>query len=160
MLSPNLIQLITFCYCVSSYKIIVHGSQASRILCVTPERSNRSYYYDPKLQNVTECNTLAYYMKNHFMYFKSYETYIFQHGYHTPLDDYYFEIKNVKHLTLTGPDLTEHNNRAIIDCNECPSALSSISCQTSSSPISPSLLVLANTAPANGAVCTTLRLVH
>ena len=90
--------------------------QANKIFCVIAKNSNDQSCKD---YNLTESNTLAHYM-NSSKYFKSYETYIFQHGYHHPLYDIIeFNISEVKHLTLTGShqEKSPTPERAIIDCN-------------------------------------------
>ena len=71
---------------------------------------NLCQHYD-----ATEFHTLAHYMENHYNYFKSYETYVFHPGQHTPLGTGTLNITNVTKLTFTG--MIGVANPAIINCN-------------------------------------------
>ena len=89
------------------------ADQASKVFCVVQESNNIN---DDACQpyNPTECHPLVYYMNYSSKYFKSYETYVFQHGQHTPLDRFTLKIINVTNLTLTGSDTAKSS---VIDCN-------------------------------------------
>ena len=90
--------------------------QVHKIFCVIANDSNDHSCAD---YNLTESNPLAHYM-NSSKYFKSYETYLFQRGYHHPFYDIIeFNISQVENLTLTGLDQEAESatGRAVIDCN-------------------------------------------
>ena len=54
-------------------------------------------------------------------YFKSYQIYVFESGYHTPIKNFTLAVNRVTNLTLTGAGLQDNqvssSKRAVIDCN-------------------------------------------
>lgn len=90
--------------------------------CLTPGKfycvSEMNSYDDLcRHYNSTESHTLAYYMNNSWRFFESHDTYVFQHGQHTPLDHVILDISNVTNLSLIGPGEAEGTKTAIINCN-------------------------------------------
>ena len=69
--------------------------------------------------NSSEYHTLAYYLNHSSKYFKSYQTYVFEDGNHTPTDNSTLIISGVIHLTLIGEgvDTANSSRRAVVDCN-------------------------------------------
>ena len=116
MTPSSLIQLVGILYLAlfSCSGGSTNATKSITIYCVVlPSRMNNvceSY-------NFTEKNTLQHYMKNKSKYFRSYETYVFEGGSHTPPHHYNLEISEVTNLTLTGNNLAESSKKAIIECN-------------------------------------------
>ena len=82
----------------------------NKIFCVGNNSSFCQNY------NYSEHHILAYYLNHSSKYFKSYETYIFQPGKHSLLNNIgILNVTNVTNLTLTG--LTDGSKAAIIDCD-------------------------------------------
>ena len=106
------------CSCAGGESISEDSETQSEVFCVT-----LTEYSD--LENVcqgynsTENHTLAYYLTHSSVYFKSYQTYVFEYGYHTPLDNVTLQIRSVTNLTLTGLELDRANSSrmSVIDCN-------------------------------------------
>ena len=82
----------------------------NNVLCVSNNNHRLCHDY-----NASEYHTLAYYMNHSSEYFKSFETYIFQPGKHTPLNTSTLNFTNVTNLTLIG--LNDEASAAIVDCN-------------------------------------------
>ena len=90
------------------------GGQTPGKFCVSESNSNDGLCHQ---HNSVESHTLAYYMNNSQHYFNSYDTYVFQHGQHTPLDQLILHIRNVTNLSLIGPGKAEGSKPAVINCN-------------------------------------------
>ena len=113
MSSGRLLALLgMFCLTCSSDSSRKVAHQVSEVFCVSQESDNSRHN-----QDFTECYTLAYYMSHSSEYFKSHETYVFQHGHHNPLDQFMLNISNVTNLTFVGPDKEKTSEAAVIDCN-------------------------------------------
>lgn len=86
----------------------------SKVFCVTSNISN--YGGHPcHGYNSTEYHTLDYYMVHNSSYFKSYHTYVFDYGHHTPRDKFTLEIRKVRYLSFVG--VTLDKTKAVIDCD-------------------------------------------
>ena len=91
------------------------------VFCVTtPVRVTTANEFIPcQGRNSSEYHTLAYYMNHSSEYFKSYQTYVFEYGNHTPTNNFTLKISGVAHLTLTGENMDRANSfkRAVVDCS-------------------------------------------
>ena len=103
--------LIVTLYCANVY----HSKDNFKLFIVVSETYSDVTNEECKLQSASECNTLAYFMNYSSNYFKPNETYLFQAGTHTPLDNSTVNVTDVSNLTLCGPTLT--NESALINCS-------------------------------------------
>ena len=101
--------IIHFC-CIS----VASTQLVNNVFCVT-----QNNYSDKACQgyNSSEYHDLLYYMNHNVEYFKSNQTYIFEHGKHSPLDNFTLKIKHKRNLVLVGQGEVERSEAAIIDCN-------------------------------------------
>ena len=112
-----------FYTCVCHFIPISGSNQNNEVFCVTTQAhddnssSCRGY-------NVSEYHTLSYYMNHSFEYFKSYQTYVLEYGYHTPIDNFTLVVNGTTDLVITGEDRVRANSlkEAIVDCNGRASA--------------------------------------
>ena len=116
MLPNSLLQFvgivyITLCSCSGGFTLS-SGAKIITFYCVisTSNSDNPCQGY-----NFTEKNTLYNYMMNYSEYFKSYETYVFERGSHTP--HHQLRISNVTNLTLMGTNMGQSFEKVVIDCN-------------------------------------------
>lgn len=110
-----LLFIISINCCASDIDIHSHDGR-SKVFCVAEVSYNR----DELCQhyNSTEYHTLTYYLTNSFKYFKSYETYIFQHDHHIPPDNFTLNISSVANLSFVGVGTTgTAQGVSVIDCN-------------------------------------------
>lgn len=121
--------LILFCCLI--YTAVSDGitseSESSKkveVFCVTSSSSSSTAAGNEVVpcqgHNSSEHHTLAYYMNHSSEYFKSYQTYIFEHGTHTTINNFSLKIHGVANLALVGEgmDGTYLSKGAVVDCNE------------------------------------------
>ena len=119
-------------YMYLSFFHYIHYSTGGAIIpttvfCIISSTSNNSDHTPCEaFDSSAEYHTLAYYMNHSSDYFRSYQTYVFDSGYHTPTVNFTLQIRRVKNLTLTGPNevLLRPNStrRAVVDCNGRPNS--------------------------------------
>ncbi len=113
-------------FCCLTYTGIAHGiisgsSKQHEVFCVTSPVTVGNEILSCNGHNSSEHHSLAYYMNHSSEYFKPYQTYVFEYGNHTPINNFTLKISGVTHLTLIGElqgaDSAISTRRAIIDCN-------------------------------------------
>ena len=120
--------LALFCchiYIGISHEITSDTSKQHDFFCVTSPDSatvgNETLILSCQGHNYSEYHTLAYYMKHGSEYFKSYQTYVFEYGNHTPINNATLKIRGVTHLTFVGEyqgmDSDISTRRAVVDCD-------------------------------------------
>lgn len=120
--------LALFCchiYIGISHEITSDTSKQHELFCVTSPDSatvgNETLILSCQGHNSSEYHTLAYYTKHSSEYFKSYQTYVFEHGNHTPINNVTLKIRGVTHLTFVGKhqgvDSDISTRRAVVDCD-------------------------------------------
>ena len=123
MASKNLFQYIMIVICCINHCCVgvnISGdSQTTTVTVFCVALSNRSdLEHHCEGHDFTEYHTLAYYMTHHYNYFKSYQTYLFENGYHNPLDNVTIRIHNVTNLTLIGAKLDQtKSGTAVVNCS-------------------------------------------
>ena len=101
-----------YCLIIHFYCISVASTQlVNNVFCVTQNNSDKAC----QGYNSSEYHDLLYYMNHNVEYFK--QTYIFEHGRHSPLDNFTLKIKHKRNLVLVGQGEVERSEAAIIDCN-------------------------------------------
>ena len=116
MVLISLIQIVSIMYiipCTCSGESAA-GSKHITVYCVV---STSNIHNVCQGYNFTEQNTLYHYMKFGSKYFKSYQTYVFESGYHSLFESVQLKVAHRKHLTLAGPDFSNSSTQAVIDCN-------------------------------------------
>ena len=124
--SMTLFRHLTFFYCMiytcMSCGICSGSDKKCEVFCVTSHAAVGNEIIEScQGHNSSEYHTLAYYMNHSSKYFKSCQTYVFDYGNHTPIDNFTLLISGVTHLTLIGESLDTANSscsrRAVVDCS-------------------------------------------